>query len=193
LSNTRWLKSPAFWGLRKSRWNIPCSAFKTLPDGSFRMLRIRIIVVDRTRAGFLREGEAFYLNRLRRYVAVEWETVRPVKIVKGKDEGEILDSEGEILGRKIAPKEVLVALDRTGDLLNSEELAHWMDRLARQDPGGVCFVIGGPLGISKNILERAQRVLSLSRFTLTHEMSRLVLLEQLYRAMTILKGEKYHK
>jgi 23S rRNA pseudoU1915 N3-methylase RlmH len=69
------------------------------------MLRIRIIVVDRTRAGFLREGESFYLKRLRRYVAVEWETVRPVKIVKGKDEGEILDSEGEILGRKIAPKE----------------------------------------------------------------------------------------
>jgi 23S rRNA (pseudouridine1915-N3)-methyltransferase len=164
-----------------------------LPARSISMLRIRIIVVDRTRAGFLREGESFYLKRLRKYVAVEWEAVRPVRIVKGKNEGEIMTAEGEVLGRKIAPKEYLVALDRTGDTLDSEQLAHWLDHLARQAPGGVCFVIGGPLGLSKDILERAQKVLSLSPLTLTHEMSRIVLLEQLYRAMTILKREKYHK
>jgi 23S rRNA (pseudouridine1915-N3)-methyltransferase len=157
------------------------------------MLKIRIIVVDRTRAGFLREGESLYLKRLRDYVAVDWEEVRPVKIVKGKNMGEILNSESQVVGRKISPKEYLVALDRTGDPLDSEGLAHWLDHLGRHAPGGVCFVIGGPLGLSKNILERAQKVLSLSRLTLTHEMSRLVLLEQLYRAMTILKGEKYHK
>lgn len=157
------------------------------------MLKIRIMVVDRTRAGFLREGEAFYLKRLRNYVAVKWEEVKPVRIVRGKDEGEILSEEGEALARKIAPKEYLVALDRAGDLLDSEGLAQWLDHLGRQVSGGVSFVIGGPLGLSKNILERAQRVLSLSRLTLTHEMSRLLLLEQLYRAMTILKGEKYHK
>ena len=157
------------------------------------MLKIRIIVIDRTRAGFLREGEAFYLKRLRNYVAVEWEEVRPVKIVKGKDEGEILNAEGELLGRKVSLKEHLVALDRAGDPMDSEGLARWLEQMARHAPGGVCFVIGGPLGLSKNILERAQKVLALSRLTLTHEMSRLVLLEQLYRAMTILKGEKYHK
>jgi len=157
------------------------------------MLRIRIIVVGRTRAGFLREGEAFYLKRLRNYVAVEWEEVKPVRIIKGRDEGEILNGEGGVISRNIGPKEYLVALDRTGDPPDSEGLAHWLEHLARHAPGGVCFVIGGPLGLSKNILERAEKVLSLSRLTLTHEMSRLVLLEQLYRAMTILKGEKYHK
>ncbi|MFO7461456.1 MAG: 23S rRNA (pseudouridine(1915)-N(3))-methyltransferase RlmH [Desulfatiglandales bacterium] len=157
------------------------------------MLRIRIIVVDRTRAAFLREGESFYLQRLRKYVAVEWDAVRPSRIAKGRDEREILKAEGEALGRKIAPKEYLVALDRAGDLLGSEELARLLEHLGRQAIGGVCFAIGGPLGLSKNVLERAQKVLSLSRLTLTHEMSRLVLLEQLYRAMTILKGEKYHK
>jgi 23S rRNA (pseudouridine1915-N3)-methyltransferase len=157
------------------------------------MLRIRIVVVDRTRAAFLRDGESFYLERLRKHVAVEWETVKPVKIVKGRNEGEILAAEGEALARKIAPKETLVALDRTGELLDSEELAHWLDRLGRHAPGCVTFVIGGPLGLSEAILKGAQKILSLSRLTLTHEMSRLVLLEQLYRAMTILKGEKYHK
>ncbi|MBN2032355.1 MAG: 23S rRNA (pseudouridine(1915)-N(3))-methyltransferase RlmH [Deltaproteobacteria bacterium] len=157
------------------------------------MLKIRIIVVDRTRAGFLREGESFYLKRLRYYATVEWAVVKPVKIVKGKNDRGILNAEGEAVERKLFPKEYVVALDRTGDPMDSEGIADWLDNLARQASGGVSFVIGGPLGLSKNILKRAQKVFSLSRLTLTHEMSRLVLLEQLYRAMTILSGEKYHK
>ena len=157
------------------------------------MLKIRIIVVDRTRSAFLREGESFYLGRLRRYVQADWEEVRPVKMVKGKRDDEILDAEEEFLSRKLSQKDYIVALDRAGEPLDSEELARWLEHLARRAPGGVCFIIGGPLGLSRTLLNRAQKVLSLSRLTLTHEMSRLLLLEQLYRAMTILRGEKYHK
>jgi 23S rRNA (pseudouridine1915-N3)-methyltransferase len=157
------------------------------------MLKIRIIVVDRTRSAFLREGESHYLRRLRKYVHVDWEEVKPASIVKGKRDEEVLNAEGEFLARKISPKDYLVALDRAGDSLDSEELARWLEDLSRRAPAGVSFVIGGPLGLSKSVLDRAQKVLSLSRLTLTHEMSRLLLLEQLYRAMTILKGEKYHK
>jgi 23S rRNA (pseudouridine1915-N3)-methyltransferase len=157
------------------------------------MLKIRIIVVDRTRSAFLREGESFYLRRLRKYVQADWEEVRPVKMVKGKRDEEILDAEGEFLSRKLSPKDYVVALDRAGEPLDSEALARWLEHLSRRAPGGVSFLIGGPLGLSKKLLNRAQKVLSLSRLTLTHEMSRLLLLEQLYRAMTILKGEKYHK
>ena len=157
------------------------------------MLKIRIIVVDRTRSAFLREGESFYLGRLRRYVQADWEEVRPVKMVKGKRDDEILDAEEELLSRKLSQKDYIVALDRAGEPLDSEELARWLEHLARRAPGGVCFIIGGPLGLSRTLLNRAQKVLSLSRLTLTHEMSRLLLLEQLYRAMTILRGEKYHK
>jgi len=157
------------------------------------MLKIRIIVVDRTRAAFLREGESFYLKRLRRYVHVDWEEIKPTKIAKGKRDEEILKAEGELLARRISPKDYLVALDRAGDLLDSEELARWLENLSRRAAGGVSFLIGGPLGLSKSLLYSAQKVVSLSRLTLTHEMSRLLLLEQLYRAMTILKGERYHK
>jgi len=157
------------------------------------MLKVRIIVVDRTRSAFLREGESFYLRRLRKYIPVDWEEVRPVRMVKGKRDEEILKAEGEFLSRKILPKDYVVALDREGDPLDSEELARWLEHLSRRPPGGVSFLIGGPLGLSRSLLNRAQKVLSLSRLTLTHEMSRLLLLEQLYRAMTILKGEKYHK
>jgi 23S rRNA (pseudouridine1915-N3)-methyltransferase len=157
------------------------------------MLKIKIIVVDRTRTGFLKEGEAFYLSRLRQYVHADWEEVKPVKIVKGKSENEVRNAEGEALARRIASKGYLVAMDRAGDLLDSEGLARWLEHLSGRGPGGVSFLIGGPLGLSRDILKMSQRVLSLSRLTLTHEMSRLLLLEQLYRAMTILKGEKYHK
>lgn len=155
------------------------------------MLKIRIIVADRTRSSFLKEGESVYLKRLRKYVPVDWEEVRTAK--KGNRDEEILKEEGEALGRKISAKDYLVALDPEGELFSSEELARWLEQLSRRAPGGVSFLIGGPLGLSKTLLERAQRVLSLSRLTFTHEMSRLLLLEQLYRAMTILKGEKYHK
>ena len=157
------------------------------------MLKIRIIVVDRTRSAFLKEGESFYLRRLRKYVHVDWEEVKPSRIAKGKRDEEIMNEEGDFLDRKISSKDYLVALDRAGDSLDSEELASWLEHLSRRAPGGVSFVIGGPLGLSKSLLDRAQKVLSLSRLTLTHEMSRLLLLEQLYRAMTILKGEKYHR
>jgi 23S rRNA (pseudouridine1915-N3)-methyltransferase len=157
------------------------------------MLKIRIIVVDRTREAFLREGESFYSERLRRYVRLEWVEVRPAKIRKGRPEQEILHQEGEAIARKWMPRDYLVALDRSGETCDSEELAAWLDRLALEGGRSVCFIIGGPLGLSRDLLERAHRVLSLSGFTLTHEMSRLILLEQLYRAFTILRGEKYHK
>ena len=91
------------------------------------------------------------------------------------------------------PQDYVIALDRSGKAYSSRGLATWLDDISIHVGGWVSFVIGGPLGLSPDILKRAQGVFSLSRLTLTHEMSRLVLLEQLYRAMTILKGEKYHK
>ena len=157
------------------------------------MLKIKIVVVDRTRSAFLKEGELFYLKRLRYYVPVDWVEVKPVRILKGRHEDEMIEAEGETITRKISPRDFLVALDRKGDQLDSVELAQWLEPLGHHAPSGVVFLIGGPLGLSGALLKRAQKVLSLSRLTLTHEMSRLLLLEQLYRAFTILNGEKYHK
>ncbi len=157
------------------------------------MLKIKIIVVDRTRSPFLKEGEAFYLKRLQKYVRVKWIEVRPAKIKKGRSTEEILVAEGQTLARSLAPRDYLIALDRTGHPYDSSELAVWLDKLSTGVGDWVSFIIGGPLGLSGEILERSQKVLSLSRLTLTHEMSRLLLLEQLYRACTILRGEKYHK
>jgi len=156
------------------------------------MLKITIIVVDRTRASFLREGESFYLHRLRRYAHVEWIEVKPASIKKGKPSDQILAKEGSSILRRCSTRDYIISLDRSGKAHDSEELAAMIDRLSFTH-SHLTFVIGGPLGLAKTVLERTHETFSLSRLTLTHEMSRLLLLEQLYRSFTIIKGEKYHK
>jgi 23S rRNA (pseudouridine1915-N3)-methyltransferase len=157
------------------------------------MLKIRFIVVDRTRSLFLKEGESFYLRRLRRYANIEWTEIRPEKIRKGRPEEEILRKEGESMMERLGSGDYIIALDRTGMQYDSDELACWLGRLSIDIGGRVCFMIGGPLGLSKEIVDRADQILSLSRLTLTHEMCRLFLLEQVYRAFTIMKGHRYHR
>jgi 23S rRNA (pseudouridine1915-N3)-methyltransferase len=114
-------------------------------------------------------------------------------MTKGRPEEEILRLEGQALIRKRGPKDYLVALDRTGRQYGSEEFAGRLEKTALKATGGITFMIGGPLGLSKEAMAEADEILSLSKFTLTHEMSRVLVLEQIYRAFTILKGEKYHK
>jgi 23S rRNA (pseudouridine1915-N3)-methyltransferase len=156
------------------------------------MLTIKIIVVDRTRSSFLKKGEAFYLKRIQKYARTQWVEVKPVKIKKSTPADVILTAEGASIIKKIHPRDYAIALDRSGQAYNSKKLAARIERLSH-DHSRLAFVIGGPLGLSKNILDKANEILSLSRLTLTHEMSRLILLEQIYRAFTIIHNEKYHK
>ena len=156
------------------------------------MLKIKFIVVDRTRSAFLKQGESFYLERLQRYAQTEWLEVKPVKIRKGASAQEILISEGNLILKRFLARDYIVALDRSGRSYDSEGLAGRIEKLPLTHDR-VTFVIGSPLGLSRKILEAADEILSLSQLTFTHEMSRLILLEQLYRALTIIKGEKYHK
>ena len=156
------------------------------------MPKIKIIVVDRTRSPFLKEGESFYLERLNRYAQTQWVEVRPSSIKKGRPADGILTREGDLIFKRIDTRDNIIALDRSGKVYDSVGLARRIEKLSLT---GNCltFVIGGPLGLSKEILAGAHEILSLSRLTLTHEMTRLLLLEQLYRAFTIIRGEKYHK
>jgi len=149
-------------------------------------------VVGNTRSSFLKQGEAFYLERLRRYAATEWIEVKPQKVSKGWSREEILRVEGLSIEKKYLPDDHIIALDLKGKEYDSEGLAALVENLL-QTPKRLCFVVGGPLGLSKKVLDTAFDIISLSRMTLTHEMSRLILLEQIYRAHTIIKGEKYHK
>jgi len=156
------------------------------------MPKIKIIVVGNTKAPFLKEGESLYLDRLRQYTPVEWIEVKPEKIAKKALKEKLLSLEGRSIEKKFHARDHIVLLDVKGREYSSEALSRRIEQLSWKGDT-LCFVIGGPLGISKDILHMAHETFSLSRLTLTHEMSRLLLLEQLYRAFTIMKGEKYHK
>ncbi|MCP4665451.1 MAG: 23S rRNA (pseudouridine(1915)-N(3))-methyltransferase RlmH [Deltaproteobacteria bacterium] len=156
------------------------------------MPKINIIVVGRTRSPFLKEGESFYLERLKRYAQTEWVEVRPAAIKKGRSTQGILATEGDVICKRLDPRDHIIALDRSGKVYDSVGLARRIEQLSLASKG-LAFVTGGPLGLSKEIMAGAHEILSLSRLTLTHEMTRLLLLEQLYRAFTIIRGEKYHK
>jgi len=149
-------------------------------------------VVGRTRAPFLVEGEAFYLNRLSQYAKVQWVVVKPAPATKGLTDAQIVAEEGRSLLARLPERDCILALDRLGKAYDSEGLANRIQTLASRH-GRIGLVIGGHAGLSDSVLSRADERISLSPLTFTHEMSRLVLLEQLYRSMTILKGEKYHK
>jgi 23S rRNA (pseudouridine1915-N3)-methyltransferase len=104
---------------------------------------------------------------------------------------EALASEGRAILKRVPEESYVCATDRGGEALSSEELARLVEerRMARAD---LCFVVGGPLGLDRTVLERAQRPISLGRITLPHQLARVVLMEQLFRAHKILAGEPYH-
>lgn len=156
------------------------------------MVKIEIIVVDRTRSSFLKQGESFYLKRLRRYARAEIGVVKPAGIRKGRPTKEILAIEGDAIAKRLHPRDYVIGLDRLGKMWDSEGLAARIETLSTTQDRLV-FITGGPLGLSKDLLDGVHEIVSLSRLTLTHEMSRLLLLEQLYRAFTIIKKESYHK
>jgi 23S rRNA (pseudouridine1915-N3)-methyltransferase len=138
------------------------------------------------------EGEGFYLKRLRRYVPVEWVEVKGRRIGARSKREDIVNREAEALSARIGECDHLIVLCREGTAMDSESFARHLESLCREkDP--LTFVIGGPLGVGESIHRRGNETLSISPFTLTHEMSRLILLEQLYRAFTIMRNEKYHK
>ena len=154
--------------------------------------RIRILSPGKVKLAFIREGIETYAGRIRHYAPLELAWL-PVKIRrKSLPPAEILRREGEVIQKMLKPGALVVALDSHGELFSSEKLAELLEKQQFQGRE-VEFIIGGELGLTEEIKSRADTVLALSRMTFTHDLTRLILLEQIYRALTILKGEKYHK
>ena len=156
-------------------------------------MKIHLIFVGKTREPYLREGIEDFLVRLRRYLPVEIKTVRSEKLTRDDQAVRVVSKESERVASAVPSNSHLVVLDRSGRQMSSLSLSQWWKRLETQGCRKLCFAVGGVLGFSDELLSQAQTLLSLSKMTFTHEMSRLILLEQLYRACTIMRGEKYHK
>ncbi len=156
-------------------------------------MRISIVTPGRTRSGYIQEGEKDFLCRLERVVPVRLITVKETPSTRNRPAQEIREQEWRRMAETVPARSYLTALDGRGRMLSSEDFAEKIRLLQNRSVADACFVIGGPAGLSDAAVRAADFVLSLSSMTFTHEMSRLILLEQLYRAFSILRNEKYHK
>jgi 23S rRNA (pseudouridine1915-N3)-methyltransferase len=153
--------------------------------------RATIVAVGKLR-GWAAEGCDDYLGRLRRHFPVDVVEVAEEDMNRRSPE-EVLSAEASRLLRRVPPGSYLVALDREGGgQLSSEDLSRRLASLGLSGRSHVAFAIGGPLGLSPEVLGRADERLSFGPVTLPHALARVVLLEQLYRAAKIERGEKYH-
>ncbi|HEY3346814.1 MAG TPA: 23S rRNA (pseudouridine(1915)-N(3))-methyltransferase RlmH [Nitrospirota bacterium] len=146
------------------------------------------LFVGKTKEGFVREGLDKYEKLAGHFVKLE---VRELKGSSASDRQTAIEEEADAMLDRVGPGDILVALDERGNNPTSVEFAGELSKFIESGKT-VVFAIGGPFGISDRIKARAQLVLSLSRLTFTHEMARLVLMEQAYRALTIIKGRTYH-
>ena len=154
-------------------------------------MKIKIICLGKTKQKFIEEGIREYQKRITKYITLDWQILSDVKLTGNKTIEVIKKQEALILEKNLRASSIIVVLDENGKEFSSENFAKYLDDklLRRKD---IIFIIGGVYGLSDKILERADMVLSFSRFTFTHQMIRLLLIEQLYRSFTILKGKKYH-
>jgi len=155
-------------------------------------MKILVVVVGKVR-GTLVDAVAEYEERARRYWKLD-----VVEVAAGVSGGQatperVMEAEGERILARIPDALEMVGLTREGKSMGSRELAGYLEEHAVRSSAGAAFVIGGAFGLDASVLKKARRKLSLSAFTLPHEMARLVLAEQLYRAGTLLRGEPYHK
>ncbi|WP_066071921.1 23S rRNA (pseudouridine(1915)-N(3))-methyltransferase RlmH [Neobacillus soli] len=159
-------------------------------------MNISIITVGKLKEKYLKLGIEEYLKRLSAYAKVEMIEVADEKAPEELSELEMVQvkqKEGERILAKISQDTYVIALAIQGKLGSSEELADSLDKLATYGKSKIAFVIGGSLGLSDEVLKRSNEQLSFSRMTFPHQLMRLILVEQIYRAYRINRGEPYHK
>jgi 23S rRNA (pseudouridine1915-N3)-methyltransferase len=155
-------------------------------------MRLNLLCVGRLTLPYLNEGCAEFAGRLKRYLPFSITEIKEHKTGRKQDLQRIIATEGENLEQRIPAGSFVIALDQRGKSLSSVQLADLMsDHMVRSIPEWT-LLIGGPYGLSESLRKRADLVLSLSTMTLTHQMARLLLLEQLYRCCTIIRNEPYH-
>lgn len=159
-------------------------------------MKITIVTVGKLKEKYLKQGIAEYLKRLSAYAKVEVVEVADEKAPENLSEAEMEEvkkKEGERILAHISQDTYVITLEIGGKMLSSEQLAAKIDELGTYGKSKIAFVIGGSLGISKEVQNRSNLALSFSKMTFPHQLMRLILLEQVYRAYRIIRNEPYHK
>lgn len=156
-------------------------------------MKIKIIALGKIKEKFLKEGIDEFLKRLTPYAAVEIIELTPVEIKDEHLTQRALDEEGGKILSYIKPQSYVITMEINGKQLSSEDFAEKITALTNEGQSEIIFVIGSSCGISKNVSARANFKMSMSKMTFLHQFARLILVEQIYRAFKIIKGETYHK
>jgi len=157
------------------------------------LVKVKLIVVGKTKEDWIKEGINHYQKLLKKYVDLKIIEIKEEKITKAKDEKIILNSEEKRITKHLEKDALHIPLDLEGKEFSSEGFANLLKENLNRGYNHFIFILGGPLGVSEKILEVCPVKLSLSQMTFTHELSRIIILEQIYRAFSILAGTKYHK
>jgi 23S rRNA (pseudouridine1915-N3)-methyltransferase len=155
-------------------------------------MKFSLILINKSKENYIAKGFIEYESRLKHYTKFDTLILELPKKLKFASQEMQKVEEGKLLLQNIEKQDFLVLLDDKGKSLTSEQFAGQIQKWQNSGLSNIVFVIGGPFGFSEEVYARANFQFSLSRLTLTHQMVRLFFLEQLYRAQTIIKGEKYH-
>jgi len=155
-------------------------------------VRLRLICVGKLTEDWQHQAATEYTGRLRRYFPFELIELKEEKGGRKGDTVRLVRSEGKRILAKVPAGAFLIVLDEHGRYIGSEQLADLLSTEMVQGGRDWCLVVGGPYGLDTAVRNRASLILSLSKMTFTHQMARILLLEQLYRSCTIIKNEPYH-
>jgi len=155
-------------------------------------MKIKIICIGKTLKSYLKEAEVEYLKRLNHYCTIEKIEISDLRNNKKLLQNEIKNKEGKLILDALKPGDHLILLDENGVALSSVGFSNYLQKKFNTGLKTIAFAIGGPYGFSDEVYSKSNYMLSLSNMTYSHQMVRMIFLEQLYRAFTILKGEPYH-
>ena len=155
-------------------------------------MKILLIQIEKTTETYLNEGIDNYVTRLKNYCSFSTETITMPKAIRQKPHDEQKKAEALEIQKHLETSDYLICLDEHGKQFTSVQYAEFLNKRMVAGTKRLVFLIGGPFGIDKSILDKSSYVMSLSNMTFSHQMIRLFFCEQLYRGFSILKNEKYH-
>lgn len=158
----------------------------------FACMKIQFWSVGKPHEAYVKAGIEDFTGRIGKYFSVEWVVIAPPKNAASFNENELKKQEAKLILPQLNKDDYLVLLDERGKQLSSPELAGFIQQRANESAKRVVFLIGGAFGVEATVTQRANYSWSFSRLVFPHMLVRLILAEQVYRACTILKNEKYH-
>ena len=155
-------------------------------------MRIQLLVVGKTNQDFVEKALSEFTGRLKHYIPFEMEIIPDLKNTKNLSFELLKEKEGELILKSVQTGDYIVLLDEKGKEFTSLQFAEYVEKKMHSVPKRLLFVIGGAYGFSPKVYEAANEKIALSKMTFSHQMIRLIFVEQVYRAMTILNNEPYH-